>query len=204
MAARLWRWPGPQPCVALPERHDSRTGNSRLSWRLQTAALCLRSINLVSRQPHAPLEKILRAGLLADSSCSQLCCCLLYRFGSTPGWVPQMGLCRCRNRWFSPPFVRKERACSGVAGGGDGHDELRGARFKAVEVRGARLCEVHRGLCRCSKSGCGREAVSYGSCGELCEVVGDAVGGAERMGYGEARGVRREVRGAHPTDMHNT
>ena len=87
-----------------------------------------------------------------------------------------------------------------MAGGGDGHDELRGARFKAVEVRGARCS----GLRRCSKSGCGREAVSYGSCGELCEVVGDAVGGAERMGYGEARGVRREVRGhIHLTgDMH--
>ena len=64
----------------------------------------------------------------------------------------------------------------------------------------------------CRKWGCAgaeiggfhHQAVSYGSCGELCEVVGDAVGGAERMGYGEARGVRREVRGAHPTDMHNT
>ena len=167
MAARLWRCPGTQPCVALPERHASRTGGSRLSWRLQTAALCLRSINLVSRQPHAPLEKILRAGLLADSSCSQLCCCLLYRFGSTPGWVQQIGLCRCSKSvvFTTTCSERKEHVpVWQVEEMGMMRCEVGGAW---CVVRGARWC----GLCRCSKSGRGREAVSCRSCKKLWELV---------------------------------
>ena len=54
------------------------------------------------------------------------------------------------------------------------------------EVRGGRWC----GLCRCSKSGCGREAVSCRSCKKLWELV------VMQWGAQSGWGMRREVQGA--------
>ena len=140
----------------------------------------------VSARSILALEKILKAGLLADSSCSQLCCCLLYRFGSTPGWVQQTGLCRCSKSvvFTTICLERKEHVpVWQVEEMGMMRCEVGGAW---CEVRGGRWC----GLCRCSKSGRGREAVSFRSCKRLWELV------VMQWGAQSGWGMRREVQGA--------
>ena len=142
-------------------------------------------LSVSARSILAP-EKILRAGLLADSSCSQLCCCLLYRFGSTPGWVQQIGLCRCSKSvvFTTTCSERKEHVpVWQVEEMGMMRCEVGGAW---CVVRGARWC----GLCRCSKSGRGREAVSCRSCKKLWELV------VMQWGAQSGWGMRWEVGGA--------